>query len=88
MAVCVYTRAYGDVAIGTILRTAVNGIAHGFHASRTRKVFEEGKRTLENFETFGKVVTTPINLNLRAIVNYFDRKIADSKAYDNCGYRI
>ena len=88
MAVCVYTQAYRDVAIGTILRTLRNGIVLGFHSSRTRKVFEEGKRTLENFESFGKVVKTPSNLNLRAVVNYFGRKIEDSSAYDHYSYRI
>lgn len=88
MAVCVYTHAYRDVAIGTILRTLGNGIAHGFHAPRTRKAFEEGKRTLENFESFGKVITTPTNLNLRAAVNYLGKKIETSDAYDRLGYRI
>jgi len=88
MAVCVYTHAYRDVAVGTILRTLRNGVILGFHAPKTRKVFEKGKKTLETFETFGKIVTTSANLNLRAIVNYLGRKIEDSNNYDNCGYRI
>lgn len=88
MAVCVYTQIYRDVAIKTVLRTALNGLFLGFQSPKTRQVFNEGRRKLEDFESFGKIIQTERNLLLKATVNYLGRKIEEADYSNAPNYRI
>lgn len=89
MAVCVYTKLYGDVARGVIGRTLARAVFSGFSSPKTRHVFNKGKRTLEEMEGFGNhLQMDERNIFWRAAVNYLGKKIETYDAYDRFGYRI
>jgi len=89
MAVCVYNRAYGDVARGVVGRTLARAVFSGFSSPKTRRVLNQGKSALEEMEGFGNhVEMNERNTFWKAAVNYLGRKIDDSSAFDAYAYRI